>query len=78
MQRDRESIERFDCNGVLKISLNMETHIVTIDLKHNLLHKRPHRYGLNDSIKEVIKGSLHLTPSDIFKQLGLYCYIILI
>jgi hypothetical protein len=71
MQRDRESIERFDCNGVLKISLNMETHIVTIDLKHNLLHKRPHRYGLNDSIKEVIKGSLHLTPSDIFKQLGL-------
>jgi hypothetical protein len=49
----------------------METHIATIDLKHNLLHKRPHRYGLNDSIKEVIKGSLHLTPSDIFKQLEL-------
>jgi hypothetical protein len=38
-QRDRESIERFDCNGVLKILLNMETHIVTTDLKHNLLHK---------------------------------------
>jgi hypothetical protein len=49
----------------------METCVATIDLQHNLLHKRPDRFGLSDSIKEVIKRSLHLTPSDIFKQLEL-------
>ena len=68
-QRDREYIEWYDCNGILKISLNMETQIAKINLQHNLLHKRPDRFGVNNSIKEEIKRSLHLTPSDIFKQL---------
>ncbi|GBC04734.1 hypothetical protein RclHR1_05830012 [Rhizophagus clarus] len=40
-----------------------------IYLKHDLLHKRPDRFGLNDTIKEEIKRNIHLTPSDIFKQL---------
>ena len=68
-QRDREYIERYDCNGVLKISLNVETQIAKINLQHNLLHKRPDRFGVNNIIKEEIKRNLHLTPSDIFKQL---------
>jgi len=49
----------------------METHVAMIDLQHNLLHKRPDRFGLNDSIKEVIKRNLYLASSDIFKQLEL-------
>ncbi|CAG8477251.1 2922_t:CDS:2, partial [Gigaspora rosea] len=40
-QRDREYIERFACNGILKISLDIEINVATIDLKHNLLHKCP-------------------------------------
>ena len=68
-QRDREQIERFNCNGILKISLNMKTHVATINLQHDLLHKRPDRFGLNNTIKELIKKNLHLTPSDIFRQL---------
>ncbi|PKY61350.1 hypothetical protein RhiirA4_488882, partial [Rhizophagus irregularis] len=34
-QRDREYIERYDCNGTLKISLNIETQIATVNLQHN-------------------------------------------
>lgn len=47
----------------------METHVATVDLQHNLLHKRPDRFGVNDAIKDMIEKNLHLTPSDIFKQL---------
>ncbi|CAG8794566.1 5655_t:CDS:1, partial [Racocetra fulgida] len=68
-QRDRGYIERFSCNGTLKIVLNMETNIATIDLQHNLLHKRPDRFNTSDDIKAEIKKNIHLTPADIFKQL---------
>ena len=47
----------------------METYLAIISLQHDLLHKRPDRFGLDDTIKEEIKKNIHLTPSDIFKQL---------
>jgi len=47
----------------------METYLAIISLQHDLLHKRPDRFGLYDTIKEEIKKNIHLTPSDIFKQL---------
>lgn len=68
-QQDREYIERYDCNGTLKISLNIETQIATVNLQHDLLHKWPDRFGINNIIKEKIKKNLHLMSSDIFKQL---------
>ncbi len=47
----------------------METYLAIISLQHDLLHKRPERFGLDDIIKEEIKKNIHLTSSDIFKQL---------
>ncbi|CAG8625214.1 12259_t:CDS:2 [Cetraspora pellucida] len=40
-------------------------------LKHNILHKRPERFGVSDIIKEKIKQYLQFTPKDIFRQLEL-------
>ncbi len=31
-QRNRESINRFNCNGILKISINMKTYLAIISL----------------------------------------------
>jgi len=47
----------------------METYLAIISLQHDLLHKRPDWFGLDDTIKEEIKKNIYLTPSDIFKQL---------
>jgi len=47
----------------------MKTYLAIISLQHDLLHKRPDWFGLDDTIKEEIKKNIHLTPSDIFKQL---------
>ncbi|CAB5174028.1 unnamed protein product [Rhizophagus irregularis] len=68
-QRDREYIKRFDCNGLITISINMNTFLVTIHLKHDILHKRPERYAVSDTIKEKIKQYINFTPKDIFRQL---------
>ncbi|CAG8790618.1 15761_t:CDS:1, partial [Cetraspora pellucida] len=68
-QRDREYIERFNCTGVLKILLDIEMNVATIDLQHNLLHKRPDRFNTSDDIKAEIKKNLHQMPADIFRQL---------
>ncbi|CAG8768953.1 16202_t:CDS:2, partial [Racocetra fulgida] len=68
-QRDRGYIERFSCNGVLKILLNMEMNTAAVDLQHNLLHKRPDRFNVSDIIKAEIKKNLHLMPADIFRHI---------
>ncbi len=47
----------------------MKTYLAIISLQYDLLHKRPDQFGLDDIIKEEIKKNIHLTPSDIFKQL---------
>ncbi|CAB5357647.1 unnamed protein product [Rhizophagus irregularis] len=68
-QRDREYIKHFDCNGLITISINMNTFLVTIHLKHDILHKRPERCAVSDTIKEKIKQYINFTPKDIFRQL---------
>jgi hypothetical protein len=65
-QRDREYMKRFNCNGLITISINMNTSFVNIHFKHDILHKRPERYIVDDTIKEKIKQCIHLTPKDIF------------
>ncbi len=47
----------------------MKIYLTTISLQYNLFHKWFDQFGLDDTIKEEIKKNIHLTPSDIFKQL---------
>ncbi len=68
-QRDRIPIERFNCNGLIKITLNMEIKTALVHLQHFIIHKRPERFGVDESIKEEIRKNIHLTPSDIFRVL---------
>ena len=46
----------------------METHVAMIDLQHNLLYKRPDRFGLNDydkrrNKKKILGQTLNTTPN---------------
>ena len=68
-QRDREYIKRYNCNGLITVSINMSTFLITIHLKHDILHKRPERHAVSDTIKEKIKQYINFTPKDIFRQL---------
>src|SRR5437868_2124176 len=68
-QRDKEYLERFTCNSVLKILLDMEINIAMINLQHNLLHKCPDRFNVSDDIKAEIKNNIHQMLADIFRQL---------
>ncbi|CAG8767553.1 14358_t:CDS:2 [Dentiscutata erythropus] len=68
-QRDRESIECFDCNGMLKISINMITNNASIYLKYKILYQRPERNRVTEEIKNIIQSNLHLMPSDIYRIL---------
>ncbi|CAG8800703.1 24222_t:CDS:2, partial [Gigaspora rosea] len=61
-QRDRIPIDRFECNGQIKIILNLRLNSASIHLQHLILHKRPERFGVNKIIKEEIKKNLYLNP----------------
>ena len=62
-------MDRFNCEGLVKILINMNTCTAKVHLKHNILHKWPEWLGVNESIKEYIKKNTCLTPSEIFKQI---------
>ncbi|CAG8453932.1 631_t:CDS:2 [Cetraspora pellucida] len=61
-QRDRQSIQRFDCKGTIKIVINVEANCASVHLKHSTIHKRPDRYGVSEEIKAEIQKHLHLSP----------------
>ncbi|CAG8627687.1 11975_t:CDS:2, partial [Racocetra persica] len=63
---DQISIDRFDCNGQIKIVLNLRLNNASIHLKHSMLHKRSKRFGIDEIIKEEIKKNIHLSPSEIY------------
>ncbi|CAG8583514.1 9960_t:CDS:2 [Cetraspora pellucida] len=68
-QRDRIPIERFNCNGLIKIIINMELKIASIHLQHSIIHKQSEQFGVNENIKEEIQKNIHFVPSDIYQIL---------
>ncbi|CAG8833289.1 4455_t:CDS:2, partial [Racocetra persica] len=68
-QCDREYIDRFTCNGVLKILLDMEMNVAMVDLQYNLFHRCSDRFNITDNVKAEIQQNIHHTPADIFRQL---------
>ena len=55
------TIEGDDC-----IFINMNTFLVNIHLKYDILYKHSERYAVSDIIKEKIKQYIHFTLKDIF------------
>ena len=54
---------------MVKIVVNTNNQLFTIDYVHSILHKRPERYLIDESVKEFIHSQLHLAPAEIFEQL---------
>jgi len=68
-QRDREQMDRFSCNGHIKITINSDTQIVKLEMQHDLLHIRPEKYNVAEEVKNSIRQYIHLVPKDIFSIL---------
>ncbi|CAB5357690.1 unnamed protein product [Rhizophagus irregularis] len=68
-QRDKLPITRYDCNGVLKIAIVINSKTADIQLYHDLIHDRPERISVNQEIRNFIGDRLHQTPAEIFSQL---------
>ncbi|CAB4389486.1 unnamed protein product [Rhizophagus irregularis] len=68
-QRDKWSIERFDCNGILKIKIDIDSKTAIVQLYHDLIYDRPEKSNISQEIKSFIKDRLCQTPTEIFSQL---------
>ncbi len=68
-QRDNLPITRFDCNGTLKITINIDSNTANIELYHDLIHDRPEKINVTQEIKDFIRDRLQHTPAEIFNQL---------
>ena len=67
--RDILSMERFNCNGVIKIIINEVTKIAKVALQHDFLHTRPNIVTLPQNIKDFIKENIDLLPREIYARL---------
>jgi len=68
-QRDTPSMERFACDGIIKISVNKTTQISEIELHHKDLHVRPVNKSVPQVVKDFIKENIDLFPREIYKRL---------
>ena len=62
-------MERFACNGIIKISIDKTTQISEVDLHHKDLHIRPVNKSVLQSVKDFIKDNIDLLPREIYKRL---------
>lgn len=62
-------MERFECNGTIKISINQSINIAKLIFKHKLVHEKPKDIAVPQSIKEFIKENIDLLPREIYAQL---------
>ncbi|KAF0431633.1 ATP-dependent DNA helicase pif1 [Gigaspora margarita] len=60
----------FNCEGLVKLSLNYENSIMHLYLRHNELHLHPLiKESVNENIITFIKNNLYLTPSQLWEIL---------
>src|SRR6266545_3128323 len=64
-----QTITREDCNGTLKITININSNTANIELYHDLIHDRPEKINVTQKIKDFIRNRLQHTPAEIFNQL---------
>ncbi|PKY21650.1 hypothetical protein RhiirB3_435306 [Rhizophagus irregularis] len=68
-QRDRESMDRYNCKGRIKILIDETEHIAYIVIKHHILHNLPPDVSVPETIKQFIKDNVDLFPQIIYSQL---------
>ena len=62
-------MERFRCNGIVKIFVDNLNNIVNLSIKHDFLHERPTNVEVSQDIKDFIKEHIDLLPREIYAQL---------
>ncbi|GET00471.1 protein rad9 [Rhizophagus clarus] len=62
-------MERFKCNGIIKISVDNLNNMASISMKHDFLHKRPANVEVSQDIKDFIKEHIDLLHREIYVQL---------
>ncbi|GBC05165.1 hypothetical protein RclHR1_06070001 [Rhizophagus clarus] len=67
--RDTKAMERFKCNGIIKISVDNLNNMASISMKHDFLHKRPANVEVSQDIKDFIKEHIDLLHREIYVQL---------
>lgn len=67
--RDTQSMERFHCNGVIKVSINPSTNMAEVHVQHDFLHPRPKNISVPENIKDFIRDNIDLLPREIYARL---------
>ncbi|CAG8857278.1 28760_t:CDS:1, partial [Gigaspora margarita] len=63
--RDTKSMDRYDCNRMIIISINHTTLIATIYIRYHLLYPYPKDVSISDDIKQFIMNNIDLLPHKI-------------
>jgi len=58
-------MERFACDGIIKVSIDKITQISEVELYHKCLHIRPVNKSVSQSVKDFIKDNIDLLPREI-------------
>jgi len=67
--RNTASMNRFDCNGIIKITIDEANNTATLSMQHDLLHKRPSNTTVSQGVKDFIKENINLLPREIYARL---------
>src|SRR2546421_11105796 len=63
--RDIPSMERFKCDGVIKIAINEVMKIAEVTLQHDSIHVQPKITKIPQNIKDFIKENIDLLTREI-------------
>lgn len=68
-QRDRQSMDRFNCSGLLRITVYPKSAIVKIYALHQFAHAPPINNAISDNIKAFIQSNINMLPKEIYARL---------
>jgi hypothetical protein len=67
--RDASVMERFNCNGIIKIAVNKSSNMANLSINHDFLHQKPVNTEVPQDVKDFIKEHIDLLPKEIYAQL---------
>ena len=67
--RNTTCMDWFDCNGVIKVTINEANNMAKLSMQHDFLHKRPSNTTVSQEIKDYIKKNIDLLPREIYARL---------
>jgi hypothetical protein len=60
---------RYNCNGLIKIKVDLQSEIAIVKIVHSQLHPIPIDVTVPDNVKEFIKNNIDLLPREIYYKL---------